>query len=517
MRRNFVTHAFTVFLFLSMTVYGENEVVADDDSDTRQIYVELKYVRIPEKEIAEIASKLKVSPNPRVIDSSFIPFILKSANLEVIAGAGAISCNNQETTLRISDEKYFPNAYEYYNLSESKEEEEENSVKDISDTDAKVAKKDKPKEKSKNSPYTYLMPVFGEPTEFSLRMVVTPCIESGKINLSITPILTSESEPTVYNIGISKYNMPSFKTSINELISYEISDGGMLIHSSTSTKQIDNDQKLTETRDLLLVTAKIMNPDGTPTTGPVKTADKMKSDESMPISPENDTPLVQVETMFIDVDSKDLPSITGKKELFGLPDKELLPKLLNSGKCRILVAPQTIASSGDEATYRQVEEKYFPTWWCEPSLNITDGKPGIIAPYPEFDDSSDIGTRLGFSVSVFPEQKTINLNLNYQTINLVGWSEYYCEIFEFAGISEKSIHKYPMKMPILESLEQTTNVTVASGEAIPIAKMQMNRGSCFDDSEEKSSRIVFVFLTATIMGPDGKVLREGRECAVPGK
>jgi hypothetical protein len=78
---------------------------------------------------------------------------------------------------------------------------EENSIDNDDDDSAKNKKKggnsdakpDKAKVKNENSPYAYLMPEFGEPTELGLRMTVTPSIEKGKIRLAIN----EENSPSV--------------------------------------------------------------------------------------------------------------------------------------------------------------------------------------------------------------------------------------------------------------------------------------------------------------------------------
>lgn len=520
MRRNFIALAFTVFLLSGMSVYGEdademengaaasseeNMAVTDDDN-AQQIYVEAKFVRIPEKDISEIASKLKISPNPRVIDSSFIPLILESENLEVLAGGAVLTENNQEATVRFVMKKYFPVSYAYAPLTEGNEDND--STKDENnDGDDIGAKEDKPKAKNENSPYRYLMPTLVEPTDLGLCMTVTPSIKNDAIYLSLIPFLQSESEPTVYKIGTSEYKMPGLQLSTQET-NGKIADGEMLIYSSNSSNDVpDKGAKVSEARELLLVTAKIMNPDGTPfKADSVKNADKKSSVKADLPSSEEKPQSVQAETMIVEVDSKDLAVITGKKELFGLPDKELIQKLLNSGKCRTLAAPQAISRSEEPALVREVHEKYFPSSWSEPDIKNMDGKLGIVAPYPDLGTVTDLGTELEFTAKILPDRMTIHLNFCHQLEVLSGWSQYECEIFEYAGTSEKSIQKYPMEMPIIDLLDEESNVTITSGETIPVAKMQMGYGHF--GADKKGSRIIFVLLTATIMGPDGKMLKE---------
>ncbi len=223
---------------------AEKNPIGNDDDNTQQVYIEVKYVRLPEKDILEIASKLKVSPNPRVIDSSFIPLILESENLEVIAGGAVLTENGQEATLRFSMEKYFPESYDYDSLTENDDDkDDDDSAKDEKKGDNSDAKPDKPKVKNENSPYTCLMPEVGSPAELGLRMTVTPSVEKGKIRLAMLPVLQSETEPIVYKFGASERKMPSIQTSAHET-NGEISDGGMLIYSSNSLNIYNNMDRL---------------------------------------------------------------------------------------------------------------------------------------------------------------------------------------------------------------------------------------------------------------------------------
>ena len=347
------------------------------------VYVEAKLVQIPEKEIAEIAAKLKKPSTFRIIDSSFVPSILESKSLEVVAGGAVLTQNGQQSVVRMITDKYFPVSWN-----------EAQSISTGIGSDSAVkddAQNGKTKDKVTTGGKAFhcgSSPQFGDPTPLGFQLTVTPTVD------------------------------------------------------------------------------------------------------------------VNLHTIDLAMEPKNLAKLTGGKEQFGLPDQNLIQKLLNSESARILSSMQGIGTSGSPALVRQVQEAYYPDCWTAPQANIAEIGASYTPAYPAFADARGIGDRLSFTPTVSPGNKTMTIEMRPEVTAFGGWTEYPCRDAVNFPHSQATI-----KMAEIKRKDVTTNVVIQNGATIPVAKMQceFENGSL---TEAKNDRIVFVLLSASLVGADGREIED---------
>ncbi|OGV49579.1 MAG: hypothetical protein A2X49_06350 [Lentisphaerae bacterium GWF2_52_8] len=199
-----------------------------------------------------------------------------------------------------------------------------------------------------------------------------------------------------------------------------------------------------------------------------------------------------------------------------------------SGRGEVLSSPKVIASSGETAIIRMVEQHYYPTSWSAPTVTTGNGIISYSPAYPEFGDPTDVGIRLEVTPTVSPNNYTISLHLYPQVVSFVQQTQYpyYIEIGNITGT-------LTIWMPELTHRDLDTNVKVYDGETVVLGGMLRDNtearndkwpglgdipllGRLFQSQMNYSlKRNLLIFVTARLMSNDGVPVRPEAVRGVP--
>lgn len=200
-------------------------------------------------------------------------------------------------------------------------------------------------------------------------------------------------------------------------------------------------------------------------------------------------------------------------------------------KQEILSAPKVIATSGQTALIKMVEQYYFPESWDDPELSVSTSSVEITPPVPDFGEATDIGIRFEVTPMVSPNNYTISLHLVPQVVAFSGWQSYpvYMRVGDISiGSTEATESKYDMNisMPIISRRDLDTNVKVFDGETIVLGGMLQDEavglndkwpvlgdipflGRFFSSQAQQSVKVnLLIFVTARLINSDGVPVRE---------
>lgn len=231
-------------------------------------------------------------------------------------------------------------------------------------------------------------------------------------------------------------------------------------------------------------------------------------------------PQAIVESTIVEIAEKDLIALVGKKQAAScLLPPDVIEKITNSDKARIIASQQVLSKSGEEATGRLVNEEYFADSWTEPEVAVMEGYISATASYPEFGEATDLGARFIVTPTVSPDNNRITLALNPQYLKFGGWSS-----FDWAFSQEKGkfIKRYKDRImnPIIYRKDLTTRIRVLDGSSICVARTKQRmfpdlKGRSFSsrtswtemlkiakaDGQELNN--VFFFIKAYLVNQDG--------------
>ncbi len=196
----------------------------------------------------------------------------------------------------------------------------------------------------------------------------------------------------------------------------------------------------------------------------------------------------------------------------------------------VLSSPKITTKSGSEAMIRMVTEKYFPTSWTEPTVELTaaDASAAANVTYsgPEFGDPTDLGIIMYVTPTVSPNNHTILLDLKPQVIDFVGWDDYSYNIQrEETGAATTNVIA-PVKMAMISHRDVVTKVKIYDGETIVLGGTIKEDAVYVDDSmpflsdvplagrlfrskyKDVERKNLLIFVSARLVNPDGTPFRK---------
>ena len=204
----------------------------------------------------------------------------------------------------------------------------------------------------------------------------------------------------------------------------------------------------------------------------------------------------------------------------------------------ILSTPRLLAMNGEQATIRMVTEKYYPDDWEEPELEVTgnngDNNSGWIVftpSKPNMGDAKEEGVVLQVRPMV-DDNFAITLSLAPTIQTMVGWTDY---SYDIPLTVDNATAYFPnvLKMPIMEVRKLETTVTSYDGQTVVLGGIIKDTISSVEDqypilgdiplvgrlfqSKGRGSKKInlLIFLTSTLVNPDGTPLRENDAHGLP--
>lgn len=540
----------------------ENRLPKYIDSDFSQVYIEAAFIKIPEIELRKYTDWSVLNPEKKISKTDYQK-ILQSEKTEILSSIAILTNNQEEATIRAVSEKYFPETWSepqniIIGLNPEKKEEKDN----IPEEKEQVAEKDKTqksKDDVKKDDYSIFtdkaaikielekgdratlppIPEFGETTELGSRLTVNPNIQDEDITLDLVPVLQLQTGWTDFSRQNYKMKMPVV-AAISLTTTPTIKNGeAMIIGGNALTIASDRDK---DEHILLLLTCSIVDPDGKQANSEkVKTKylfrkiysgkpfnidfnpvlrklseninfksekitqkDLTADDEILKSILEKSLmfqqPQINIETTYIKISSTDLAKITGRRNQVGLPSPDLYKKIIQSGKGEILGNPKVISKNGEESSFRMVKEEYLPDAW---ETSVIDSRDNILYyrdAAPEPGDGIDTGVSLTATPSVSIIGNIINLSLNPSVTKVTGFDKYpFALTINAKGKQEK--RQNLIIMPVTIRKDIMSNVKIENSATLCIGKAIESE---YDSSGKKSSNVIYIFVTANVVGSDGQ-------------
>ena len=465
--------------------------VIEENPNDPQVYIEVKYLRVPNKTIKELGLSDAISGQGRLKKDEYLKLI-SAEGVQTIAGSAVLVKSGEEATIRLVTDKYLPQSWS-----------QESFV--ISSNGALIGKAANPEKKSDAKTESTIklatsveatvtippVPQLGEPTEFGITMRVTPTVDADykTIALDVLPVIQSLTGWTEYD-GKTKMPIVSRCTIQAPL---QTKDGEIVILTGTNSSSKEG----SDAQILIAVNPSLVSTDGTAFVKKPETAEKRSFElEFTPIN---------VGMQILEISSKNLLAVCDGKRLVGPAPQGFCKKLLDSGKAKLLAAPRLICQSGQEGcSNMKSETTYFPSSWTEPSVSSTEGCMNIIPPYPSLGEGTNTGEILTVTPTVNTNLRTIDLAMNPQFVALVGWTSYpyAIDILTASGNEKKA---YDLKMPEISHNDVVTSVIVSDGETLCLGYTELGFDPMKDNWKEmtefKDGKVIFYFVTATLVGP----------------
>lgn len=474
------------------------DIVRELNAIDSQVGIKIEYLKIAESDFRDAVGE-DTALNPRKLNASLYTKLKKCKKTQVAASGYVLTRNEEEATFRMVTQKYFPTDWGNPNVHDKdKNNEEKSAGTSIS--------------------------AFGEPTELGIRFIVSPTVKADlcTISLEISPIVQDHVGWTSYKLGKTEAKMPEFATSTNETSPIIICDGKTaLFESGQRDEALDAGDKKIPVRHFTFVTASLVKPDGTFLRNPDnnniagKTVEKKKEEHSLSdehiITPEAEPTVVQepeakisIQNDILEISYDDLEKIMSDNKISEASGALFYRTLLKSGKAKV-TSQKIIATSGQTAVNRQVNERLLPTaWWT---------KPGMSTPLPTF-EAHDLGLRFEAKATVCPNNYTICFFLNPHRREQSGWTKYPYENI-LNGLPEKTIseQKGIIMMPEIQLEDITTNCKIYDGETVLIGKTYLG----FDPGKDSffnfrtggyNGKVILFFLSAMLVNSDGIPIRQ---------
>lgn len=213
-------------------------------------------------------------------------------------------------------------------------------------------------------------------------------------------------------------------------------------------------------------------------------------------------------------------------------------------KAEILSVPRVTTLSGQKATIRLTTDRFFPTSWTAPTITTTQVQsatggatsPTLTTTIPATPEVSattptPLGIRLDVTPQVSSDNYTIDMVLEPQVLDLVGWTEY--SYTSTGGTDTQVIADQPIKMPEISARVVQTQVRTYDNETVVLGGVYQDTTQSINDNvpilsdiplfgrlfqseiEAPDKTNLLIFTTVQLIRPDGTPLRPSRSAGLP--
>ncbi len=221
----------------------------------------------------------------------------------------------------------------------------------------------------------------------------------------------------------------------------------------------------------------------------------------------------------------------------------VLHALAQNGNTDLLSAPRITTRSGVNASIEVVTEIIYPTEFrvTEPTITAASGASGsaVISPptvTPDSFETRRTGVILNVTPTVGPDGFTIDLALAPEVAELVDWLQYGSVLRvpnpEEPGTFQEFVYNIPQ--PVFASRNVTTSIVIWDGQTVVMGGLMRERLITINDkipilgdipvlgrlfrtegSQSRKENLI-IFVTARLVGPDGKPLHRADAVSMPG-
>jgi type II secretory pathway component GspD/PulD (secretin) len=209
---------------------------------------------------------------------------------------------------------------------------------------------------------------------------------------------------------------------------------------------------------------------------------------------------IEIQASYWQVEPAQATSLARK----GLVDAAALLDLIRSGSGELLSTSRVITQSGQEATAKCVREYIYPTEFSVVTLGPTNTNTNVQAQLcgavaePSSFETREAGIILSVMPEVGPDGKMINLTMTPEVVREPRWEDYGTTYADARGGQQH----VPMRQPVFDTITVSTCVAVEDGATILIGGGM---------GTEEGDTLVYIFVTARLVGLDGKPLRKRGE------
>ena len=191
-------------------------------------------------------------------------------------------------------------------------------------------------------------------------------------------------------------------------------------------------------------------------------------------------------------------------------------------KVNLLSAPKVTTLSGQKATIKMTSNIYYPVSWSEPTLTEqTFGIRLYVPPAPEFEEPTENGIIFQVTPFVEPDHYTIDLEMEPQVRQFIGWVDYSYQVTDFDGNTF-----FPnLKMPQFKLQNIQTHLKIYDGETVVMGGVAKDNTDSVDDRtpilgdipvvgrffrsqyEDAEKISLLIFTKVDLVRPDGSMLR----------
>ncbi len=203
----------------------------------------------------------------------------------------------------------------------------------------------------------------------------------------------------------------------------------------------------------------------------------------------------------------------------------------------VLNAPKVTAQSGQTAIIRVVQERYFPTEWDKPGVDVAAGGNNggaavqtVTPSKPVFGEPTDIGVVMTVTPTIDPDGYSIDLEIKPQVKEFLFYDTRFNSDIFVAGIGGITAH---FEMPVFETRSIETKVKLWDGETLALGGMVRDNTVTYEDKipylgdipylgfifSSKGSRTLkrnlLIFVTSRIITPAGIPVRPNNIRGLP--
>jgi hypothetical protein len=196
-------------------------------------------------------------------------------------------------------------------------------------------------------------------------------------------------------------------------------------------------------------------------------------------------PQAEIELQYVEFDQLDIERLA----LEGAIGEEGLIELWEKDRARLLFAPKIVTQSGVEACMKSIREFIYPTEYVRhETTNKHTKRPEIAITIPTDWVTREVGTILVVLPEVSSDNRLLTIAMGPEIVNSVEWKK----LTVGCGVDPNRMSVAEIPHFNTDSIE--TTITVGDGDRVLVGG-----GTALPGGE----KIVYVFLIARLVGPDG--------------